>query len=282
MRQPAADDRIPLRGVPDLRGTPAQDASGVGVGRLWGSLAEADTGLLRYLDLQLDSRPRHVLVPIGHARLREQQGTPAVRLRAALLEDLEAVPEYDPAIQQLDDRYEHDLLALHGRAYHGEHYYAHPAFDHSSLYAGAHPILRYSAQPPGEVLLPLSQLTGYRVARGEPDIRGWELAGFAEASLGRITDLVVDPGEEKVRYVVVDAGARQVLVPVGFLSIDAQAGVVRAASLFSDDVAVMPAYVGGSVDRGVEEATRAVLLGQLRGHRRYQLPDYSPRALAGG
>lgn len=280
MRADPIDDRIPLRSVPDLRGTTTQDASGVSIGKLWGSLAEADTGLLRYLDLQLSSRPRHVLVPIGHARLREQDGVAAVRLRAALLEDLEAIPEYDPELHQLDDEYEHDLLELHGRAYHGERYYAHPSFDHTGLYAGAHPILRESPPAPGDVLLPLSALPGYRVARGEPDIRGWELAGFGESSLGRIADLVVDQDEEKVRYAVVATGVRQVLLPVGFLSIDPAASRVRASSLFSDDMAALPGYAGGRVDRAEEEAVRAALLEQLKGHRRYQLPDYSPSALA--
>jgi hypothetical protein len=154
MRQHASDERIPLRSVPDLRGTATQDASGVSVGRLWGSLAEADTGLLRYLDLQLSSRPRHVLVPIGHARLREHDGPAVLR---PLLEDLEAVPEYDPGQHELDDEYEQELLEQHGRAYHGERYYAHPAFDHTGLYAGTHPILRTAQLGTGEMLRPLSE-----------------------------------------------------------------------------------------------------------------------------
>ena len=271
-----------MRSVPDLRGTATQDASGVGIGHLWGALSEADTGLLRYLDLQLQSRPRHVLVPIGHARLRAQDGRPAVRLRAALLEDLEAIPAYDPATEELDDPYERDLLELNGRAYHGERYYAHPAFDHSGLYAGAHPIVRTSPGRPGDHLLPLSELSGYRVARGEPDIRGWAVTGFADAPLGRITDLIVDLREEKVRYAVLATERRQVLLPVGFLTVEAPGGRVTATSLFSDDMHALPGYAGGRVDRGVEGALRAALLEQLRGHRRYQLPDYSPRALGAG
>jgi hypothetical protein len=73
-----------------------------------------------------------------------------------------------------------------------------------------------------------------------------------------------------------------VLVPVGFLSIDRGARLVRATSLFTDDVAALPGYAGGSVDRATEEAVRAALLAQLKGHRRYLLPDYDPRALAEG
>ena len=279
MAQNSGEDLVPLRSVPDLRGTATRDASGVMVGPLWGTLAEADTGLLRYLDLQLEGRSRHVLVPIGHARLREQDGSTTVRLRAALLEDLESIPEYDPDAAELDEAFERSLLEYHGRLYHGEYYYAHPAFDHSGLYAGAHPIVRGPPPEPRPALLPLSELPGYQVARDEVDIRGWELAGFAAAPLGRITDLIVDPAAEKVRYVVLAEGDRQVLLPVGFLAVHKQAGRVTATSLFPADLTALPGYAGGGVDRAVEDSVRAALREQLRGHRRYQLPDFNPQAL---
>lgn len=270
------DDRIPLRTVPDLRGTVAEDASGLSVGQLWGALSEADTGLLRYLDLQLQRQARHVLVPIGHARLREVEGVATVRLRAALLEDLEAIPAY-PAAHPLDETFEHSLLEAHGRAFHGERYYAHPSFDHSGLYAGEHPIVRGASVEPGQSLAPLADLPAYRVARGEPDIRGWSLDGADGTALGTIGDLVVDLAEEKVRYVVLEtAGSgRRVLVPVGYLSIDAERGRVGTRALAEADVLALPGYAGGQVDRTDEEAVLAVLRDQLRGGRRYLGPDFN-------
>jgi hypothetical protein len=185
-----------------------------------------------------------VLVPIGHARLRAHEGSPAVRLRAGC-----SRTGGDPRVRSrhggLDDPYERDLLELHGRAYHGERYYAHPVFDHSGLYAGAHPIVRTSPGRPVDHLRPLSELSGYRVARGEPDIRGWAVTGFANAPLGRITDLIVDLREEKVRYAVLATERRQLLLPVGFLTVEAPAGRVTALSLFSDDMHALPGYAGG-------------------------------------
>lgn len=274
-------DRIPLRTVADLRGTVAEDASGLSVGRLWGALSESDTGLLRYLDLQLSSTPRHVLVPIGHARLREREGAPTVRLRAALLEDLESIPPFEE--DELDDPFEHTLLQAHSRAFHGERYYAHPSFDHSSLYAGEHPIVRDGTVPTGEALQPLSELPQYRVARGEPDIREWELVGAMQDRLGIINDLVVDRSCEKVRYVAVTPAGedRQVLVPVGYLSVEAREGVVAAPALWHDDLVALPGYSGGPVERTDEETIRAMLLEQLRGRRRYQGPDFSLAGLDG-
>jgi len=275
------DDRIPLRSVPDLRGTATQDASGVSIGRLWGALAEADTGLLRYLDLHLSTQPRHVLVPIGHARLREHQGVPDVRLRAALLEDLQAVPSYE-AGAAIADPFEQELLEAHGRAYHGERYYAHPSFDHTGLYAGAHPIVQGEPEPSSAELLPLAELPGFRVASGESDIRGWPVTGLADAPLGQVAELIVDVSHKKVRYVVLETGpARRLLLPVGFLDLDQEGQAVRAPALGSADLAGIPGYTGGTVDRPVEEAVRAALLERMRGRRRYLLPDFNPRALDG-
>lgn len=274
-------ERIPLRTVADLRGTVAEDASGLSIGQLWGALSESDTGLLRYLDLQLSRTPRHVLVPIGHARLREQDGTATVRLRAALLEDLESIPAFEE--DDLDEPFEHTLLQAHSRAFHGERYYAHPSFDHGSLYAGEHPIVREGTVAAGEALQPLSELPQYRVARGEADIREWELLGTMHDRLGVVHDLIVDVACEKVRYAAVTPAGeeRQVLVPVGYLTIEPGNGVVLAPALWHDDLAALPGYSGGPVERTDEETIRAMLLEQLRGRRRYQGPDFSLSGLGG-
>ena len=274
-------NRIPLRSVPDLRGTQAEDASGLGIGTLWGALSEADTGLLRYLDLQLRRQSRHVLVPIGHARLRELEGVARVRLRAALLEDLEAIPAFHADAEGFDEGYEHGVLEACGRAFHGERYYAHPSFDHSGLYAGDHPIVRAGRVEPAAVLEPLAELGDYRVARGEPDIRDWPLRGAGGKELGTIRDLVVDVVAEKVRYVVLEppAAERRVLVPVGYLRIDRDDARVAAPALATADVAALPGYAGGSVERTDEDAVLAVLREQLRGGRRYLGPDFDPAAL---
>ncbi len=174
----------PLRPVRDLAGIHVRDASGVTIGSIWGSLADAHTGLIRYLDVALDDPPRHVLVPIGHARLRAMETTNGgvtragtlsdaheLRLRAALLEELTAIPAYTPA-GNVDEGYEHALLRAHGQLFHGERYYAHPAFDHRGFYAGPHPLAREPGEPADSGLQPLRRLRGYRLAREEPDVRG--------------------------------------------------------------------------------------------------------------
>ncbi|HSJ14202.1 MAG TPA: PRC-barrel domain-containing protein [Longimicrobiales bacterium] len=274
-----AHDRIPLRAVPDLRGLAAEDASGLHVGELWGALAEADTGLIRYLDLQLARRPRHVLVPIGHARIRDGGPATRVRLRAALLEELESIPPYDSDAGEISDPYERALLEAHGRAYHGERYYAHPSFDHGGLFAGEHPIVAAGGNvTAAEPLQLLGALPDYRVAAGEPDIRGWSVRGAGDALLGLVHDLVVDTAARKVRYLVIDADhgtARQVVLPVGYVHVDAAAERVSAPALDGDDLAGLPGWTGGALERTDEEAVRAALQARLTGHRRYQAPDFA-------
>lgn len=272
-----AHDRIPLRTVPDLRGLAAEDASGLHVGQLWGALAEADTGLLRYLDLQLLRRPRHVLVPIGHARIRSSRDETRVRLRAALLEELEAIPAYESDPERISDPYERALLAAHGRAYHGERYYAHPSFDHTGLYAGPHPLVRSGpALAPAAPLLPLRELAGYRVAEDEADIRGWLLLGADGTAAGRIRELIVAPAAEKVRYVIAELedAARQVVLPVGYLQIDGAREHVLAPALDAADLHALPGWTGGALERTDEEAVRTALQDRMRGARRYRTPDF--------
>src|SRR5690606_22400233 len=115
---------------PDLSSLPAADAGGRPIGRVYGCLAEADSGLIRYVDIALDEQDRHVLVPIGHVRVVNGTRTePEVRLRAAVLEDLAEIPVYVPDGEPIDDGYERDLLEAYAKTFYGDRYYAHPAYD---------------------------------------------------------------------------------------------------------------------------------------------------------
>ncbi len=276
-------DRIPLRPVPDLEGLRVADAGGRPIGRLVGSLAEADTGLIRYLDLSLNGEPRHVLIPIGHTRIRKADHKPEVRLRAVVLDDLQRVPTYDPASPAIDDGYERALITAYGRSFYGDRYYAHPAFDHSGLFAGEHPIvparepIAAQARPPSEPTLALfSKQSDYRIASGEPDIIGWPLMTDADLPSGTVIDLVVDLDAELVRYVVVDVTDHRgpVLLPIGFLQLDARSASVYAPGLRHDDLATLPRFTMGQIERDVEEVVHDTLHGRLLDRRRYALPEF--------
>jgi hypothetical protein len=268
-------ERIPLRPVRDLDGLPTADATGIPVGSLFGALVEADTGLVRYLDLSLIEPARHVLIPIGHARIMATD-EPHVKLRAALLEELQQIPPYGES-DVVDDPYESALLDAHGRSYHGERYYAHPGYEHQVLYAGEHPIITSAPIDPSmEPLHSLRALPDYRIADGEPDIHGWKFRADGDGSEGLVTDVIVDAHALKVRYIAVqhDGADKAVLLPIGFLQLSSDSQVVHGPALMAQDLDALPAYDGGNVLRSEEDVVRRMLRESLTGHRRYAQPDY--------
>jgi hypothetical protein len=275
----APHDSAALRAVPDLGGLPVEDATGIPVGRLFGALVETETGLVRYIDLSLEALDRHVLVPIGHARVREEGAGHCIRLRAALLEELEQIPPFPADVAHVDDPFERALLEAYGRSFHGERYYAHPSYDHHGIYVGEHPIVGEGQVEDDTALKRLSYMPGWRVAKGEQDIRGWHLRLDDGAEVG-IRDLVVEPATEAVRYVVTDTadGKGSRLLPIGYLAIDAKAKLVHTDCLTAEDLASLPEYEGGGVARAHEDRLHRALRG-VSGRRRYRLPDYrSPQA----
>jgi hypothetical protein len=63
----------------------------------------------------------------------------------------------------------------------------------------------------------LRNLHGYKVAEGEPDVRGWEVAGGDGVRIGTVNDLLVDTAAGKVRYldIELDPLIDQAAVPAG-------------------------------------------------------------------
>ncbi|HEU0013127.1 MAG TPA: PRC-barrel domain-containing protein, partial [Longimicrobium sp.] len=77
-------------------------------------------------------------------------------------------------------------------------------------------------------VVPLGQLDDFRVAEGDPDVRGWEVRASDGRKIGEVDELLVDTGAMKVRYLDVDVddavlGDRQdhhVLIPIGYARLE--------------------------------------------------------------
>jgi uncharacterized protein (TIGR02271 family) len=96
----------------------------------------------------------------------------------------------------------------------------------------------------------------FEVAEGYPNIRGWDVVSPDGQKLGKVDDLIVSPGEMRVRYLDVDvdssvrssvsnaAGgdAGHALVPIGTAQLDDTNDRVIVSSLSGSDLGAYPRY----------------------------------------
>jgi hypothetical protein len=117
----------------------------------------------------------------------------------------------------------------------------------------------------------LSELDDFKIAEGEPDVRGWDVKGADGKKLGEVEDLLVDTGAMKVRYMEVTLDkdvakevartkgeldprsepSRHVLIPIGAARLDDENDDVRLGAEASD-IAGLPAYSRDRMSRDYE------------------------------
>jgi hypothetical protein len=83
-------------------------------------------------------------------------------------------------------------------------------------------------------LAALSEAQGFRLAPGEPDIRGWGLFDRSGTQLGTIQEILVDTGTDEVRALVISKTARgggpgEIVFPIDDVLIDG-----RQRAVFTD------------------------------------------------
>ncbi|HEX5872916.1 MAG TPA: PRC-barrel domain-containing protein, partial [Longimicrobium sp.] len=113
-------------------------------------------------------------------------------------------------------------------------------------------------------VVPLGQLDDFKVADGEPDVRGWEVLASDGRKIGEVDELLVDTAAMKVRYLDVDvddgmvAGGtdRHVLIPIGYARLDEDRDCVMVEALAAADLGGMPAYDQGPLTRDFETSVR--------------------------
>jgi uncharacterized protein (TIGR02271 family) len=111
------------------------------------------------------------------------------------------------------------------------------------------------ASEPMDRVVPLNQLPGYKVADGEPDIRGWDVVASDGHRLGKVEELLVDTQANKVRYVEVDVDGddRHVTVPIGYARLEESRHQVLVDRMGSDQLRALPTYERGGMTRDYEE-----------------------------
>ena len=112
-------------------------------------------------------------------------------------------------------------------------------------------------------LAPLSELDGFKVAEGDPDVRGWDVLAADGTKVGEVEDLLVDTGQMKVRYLEVDLDDdrfgeqdRHVLVPIGQARLDDDNDNVLVDGIPADAFGTLPAYTRGTFSRDYETSLR--------------------------
>ncbi len=112
-------------------------------------------------------------------------------------------------------------------------------------------------------VVPLDQLDDFKVADGEPDVRGWEVIAADGKKIGEVENLLVDTDAMKVRYldVELDGGMlglgndRHVLLPIGHARLDRDDDRVLVDGMRSTELGTLPEY-SGRLDRGSEDTLR--------------------------
>ena len=114
-------------------------------------------------------------------------------------------------------------------------------------------------------VVPLDELDDFKVASGDPDIRGWKVKGSDGRTIGKVDNLLIDTAAMKVRYLDVDLDPdliemddddRHVLIPVGYARLDRDDDDIYVDALESTMIAGLPAYTHGTVTRDYETQLR--------------------------
>jgi photosynthetic reaction center H subunit len=99
-----------------------------------------------------------------------------------------------------------------------------------------------------ERLIRLEDMSGYRVADDDPDVRGWAVKTRDGTTIGKVNTLIIDTNELKARYVEVDLDrdslrlteSRRITLPIGKARIDDSNDVVMLPEHSPSEISAIP------------------------------------------
>jgi photosynthetic reaction center H subunit len=113
-------------------------------------------------------------------------------------------------------------------------------------------------------IVPLDELSDFKVADDDPDVRGWDVLSADGRRIGEVENLLVDRTAMKVRYLDVEVDddlvqqdrERHVLIPIGYARLDRDDSRIMVDSLNSSDIGALPAYAHEPITRDYENSLR--------------------------
>lgn len=229
----SARPRAEILRTRDIVGWTVSDARGAKAGTVNDVLIDR-SGCIRFLAVDLGLFRKSVLLPVDAL----EWGEAAMVLTRWGVDDIKSLPTYHS-----DRPLSHEVLAEMASA-------------HPRLY-GAQSIADLPAgDADGDRAVPLAQARDFRLGKGAPDPRGWNVFGADGERAGVIAGLLVDPVGMKVRYLEVDLADdlfqldedRHVLVPSEAVDLRERGKDAWVTGLAARDLARLPAYTGGVLD----------------------------------
>lgn len=266
-----SDFRLPA-GTQDVRGWDVLTrADGERVGDVADILVD-DDGEVRYLDVDLGALRKHVLVPISQAKV--DPGEDTVWVLGMTRAQIRQIPSYSGDVGRVTRDYE----ALVHQAYRpiegrGAPESAGPMDAPRTATpprCGRPPEHREDEDEAGDGrMATLTELGDFKVAEGDVDPRYWVVTAADGRDVGRVCELIVDVVALKVRYLVCEltgvypdrSSTRTVLIPIGYVRIDARRKYVLIDALDSHGLATLPLYTGLPVTTGYETEVYARFTG---------------------
>ena len=91
--------------------------------------------------------------------------------------------------------------------------------------------------------------SGYEIVDGQPNIIGWTIRDNFNYRIGEVDDLLFDPEQEKVRYIIAnlrnnefDLDKRKVLIPIGIAELHESNDDVVISSVSPWQLRALPTY----------------------------------------
>jgi sporulation protein YlmC with PRC-barrel domain len=222
----------------DFIGRDVLDSKTEKVGTVSELLVDRRRGDIRYMAVNLGLFSKQVLIPVDQLDMNED----VLVLRSWTRDHLKPLPAYEP-----DRPLTRPLLDEMERS--------HPRFYGDPEQSAA-------AGPAESRVIPLKQARDFKLSKGDPDPRGWNVFGADGERVGVVSDLLVDPAGMKIVYLAIDVADdlfklkedRHVLVPTDAVELRERGRDVWINNLNSDEVARLPAYTGGAVDPLIEDS----------------------------